>query len=81
VECDDQREWLIGVYQCGKFNVRVTVVTVLAGLFSSALFGIVLCYTHCLKKRLVKGRPQYVCRKATKRCYCLYKRPRSYEEH
>jgi len=37
-------------------------------------------FTHCLKKRTINGRARWVCRKSTKRLYCLNRRPHTHQE-
>lgn len=40
---------------------------------------LIIVFTHCLKRRKgPSGSMQWQCRKATRRCKCLSKRPRSY---
>jgi hypothetical protein len=57
-------------------------------LYFIAITGVVpialltILFTHCLKRRKSKsGAMSFQCRTATKRCRCLTKRPRSYQQH
>jgi hypothetical protein len=79
-QCLDYQYYIFAQYECGKLHL-------ILGPFIGAIVGIVLlvitvilCFTHCLKKRMVDGKPTYLCRRSTMKLYCLYRRPRSFEE-
>jgi hypothetical protein len=79
-KCLDYQNRIFAYYECGKLHIVYgPFIGIIAGGVLVILI-IILCFTHCLKKRLIDGKPTYLCRRSTMKLYCLYRRPRSFEE-
>jgi hypothetical protein len=79
--CPDYGEVVYNGNPCNFKIIQTIVLSVAFGGGFVILLSIILMFTNCLKRRKEKDGFGWKCRKATRRCECLKKRPRSYEEH
>ena len=60
---------------------KTTIVMIPIVLIAGIAFWTSIClFCFCLKRRKVNREAKWVCRRSTKRCACLKKRPRSMED-